>query len=112
NHRLRQRRVHHPVRPEALLQAGGGAEYAAVDPDVLAQHHDAVVVLHLPGQRHGHGLDERDARHQWWPPELTKRRAVSRCSAMASGSSANIESNMASTGCTGVSRYAATAAST
>ena len=39
-----QRRVEDALGAEALLQAGGGAEHAAVDADVLAQHHDGVVV--------------------------------------------------------------------
>src|SRR5262250_797014 len=34
-----ERRVDHPLGAEALLQSYGGAEDAAVDPDVLAQHH-------------------------------------------------------------------------
>ena len=41
---LGERRVDHPVRAEALEQALGRAEHAAVLADVLAQHHDARVL--------------------------------------------------------------------
>jgi hypothetical protein len=39
-----QRRVEHALGAEALLQAGRGAEHAAVDADVLAQQQHALVV--------------------------------------------------------------------
>ena len=37
-----QRRVEHALGAEGLLQAGGGAEHAAVDADVFAEHDDAI----------------------------------------------------------------------
>ena len=37
---------------EAGEQAVGGAEHAAVPADILAQHQDARVLLHRPGERH------------------------------------------------------------
>ena len=52
-----QRRVLHALGAEALLQAGGGAEHAAVDADVLADHDDVRIVLHLPAMRHRDGFD-------------------------------------------------------
>ena len=42
--------VEHPGRAEAGEQAVGGAEHAAVPADILAQHQDARVLLHRPGE--------------------------------------------------------------
>src|SRR4051812_19323801 len=61
---LGERRVGDALGTEALLQPGGGAEYAAVDADVLAQHDDAIVVLHGPRERQVDRLNQRDARHR------------------------------------------------
>src|SRR4249919_110255 len=55
-----QRRVEHALGAEGLLQAGGGAEHAAVDADVLAEHDDRVVMAHLVGQRLRDRFDQRD----------------------------------------------------
>src|SRR5690606_14497309 len=53
-------RVEHALVAERLLQTCGGAEHAAVDANVLAEHDDAVVVAHLVGQGLGDRLDEGD----------------------------------------------------
>ena len=50
-------------RAERLLQAGGGAEHAAVDADVLAEHDDGRVVRHLLRERLGDRFDQRDRGH-------------------------------------------------
>src|SRR5581483_7541343 len=53
----------HAQLAEFFLQADGGAEHAAVDAHVLAQHHDRVVVLHFISERLGDGFDKRDGGH-------------------------------------------------
>ena len=58
-----QRRVEHAQLAEFFLQALGGAEHAAVDADVLAQHHDDVIVGHFIGERLGDGFDKSDLCH-------------------------------------------------
>ena len=45
--RLADRRVDDPLRAEAVEEAGGDAEGAAVGADVLAEHEDPLVLLHL-----------------------------------------------------------------
>ena len=50
---LGERRIDHPLLAEFLQQALGRAEHAAVGADVLAEHHDALVLAHRPGERHG-----------------------------------------------------------
>ena len=47
---LGQRRVEHPGGAEAGEQAVGGAEHAAVQADILAQHQDARVLRPSPGR--------------------------------------------------------------
>ena len=95
--RLGQRRVLNPVRAEARLQPGGGAEHAAVRADVLADHDDRCVMLHFPAMRHCDGLDHgyfRQFNDRWaWSAYL---RAVARCSCRCAGRTANKWSNMAS----------------
>jgi hypothetical protein len=58
--RLVQRRVDHALGAELLLQARGGAEHAAVDADVLAEHDDDGSRAHLVGERLGDGFDQGD----------------------------------------------------
>ncbi len=53
NHPFRQRCVLYTVLAELLLQAGGRAEYPAVDSNILAEHDDGRVVAHLPRVRAG-----------------------------------------------------------
>src|SRR5690606_29037554 len=56
--RLGQRRVHHPLLAEVLLQPVGDAEYAAEPTDVLPQEHHLGVVLHRRSQAGVHRLGE------------------------------------------------------
>jgi hypothetical protein len=60
---LGQRRVLHAQRPEALLQPDGGAEHAAVDAHVLAQHDHVRIVLERAREREVDAFDQRDAGH-------------------------------------------------
>ena len=60
---LGERRVDHPLGAEPLLQSHGGAENAAVDADVLAQHHHVGILLHGAGQRQIDRFDQRELRH-------------------------------------------------
>ena len=60
---LGQRRVEHALRAEALLQAAGGAEHAAVDADILAEHDDVAIVLQFPGLREIDRLHHAHHRH-------------------------------------------------
>ena len=53
---LRDRGVHHPLRPEAIDEPLRDLEGAAVDADVLAEHEHALVALHLFPER----LRDRD----------------------------------------------------
>src|ERR1700682_2037985 len=46
-----KRRIEHAFRSETLLQADGGAEDAAVDSDILAEHDDIGVILRVAGAR-------------------------------------------------------------
>ncbi len=82
NHDLRQGSVDDPVFTEALGEPGGGPEHAAVDADVLAEDHHALVVRELPGQRHGHRLHQRHPGHQ-----SSSSRAAARWAARSGGMS-------------------------
>ena len=70
-----ERRVDHALGTEALLQAGSGAEHAAIDADILAEHDDVRVVVHGAREREIDGFDQR--RPQAWtlPFELIALRA-------------------------------------
>src|SRR5882672_11319880 len=57
DHGLGERRVLDAVRAEPRLQARGRAEHAAIGADILTDHDDGVVMLHLPAMRHRDGLD-------------------------------------------------------
>ena len=65
--------VHHPVAPEAVQKALGGAEHAARAPDVLAHAEHALVALHLLGDEAGqrrrlpvdHVLHAASSRKRW-----------------------------------------------
>ena len=61
--RLGERRVEDAVRPEALQQPIGGAEDAAVDADILAEHEDTLIFRHRPREGEVDGLDEADFGH-------------------------------------------------
>ena len=61
---LRERGVDYALGAESLLKPGGGAEDAAVDADVLAEHDDVGIVLHGAGKRQINGFDQRDLRHR------------------------------------------------
>ena len=76
-----ERRVDHALRPEALLQPDGGAEHAAVDADVLAEHDDVRVLLHGARERQVDGFDQRHLRHRTHPSARRagrRRRAAAR----------------------------------
>ncbi len=64
DHALRERRVLYAILAEFLLQAGGGAEHAAIHADVLAEHDHRRVVRHFPRVRAVDGLDHRHLRHE------------------------------------------------
>src|SRR3984957_2023036 len=69
DHRLGERRVLDPVLAEAGLQPRGRAEYAAIGADILTDHDDRVVMLHLPAMRHRDGLDHgylRQVNDRWF----------------------------------------------
>ncbi len=76
DHRLRQRRVDDPVRPELRPQPVGREEDAALLADVLAQDDDRFVPPHLLGQRVADRLDERPRRHQGRSSSVTYQVAV------------------------------------
>src|SRR6266542_3366598 len=61
---LRERRVEHPLLAELVEEPGGDPEHPAPGADVLAEHHDAVVGLHLLLQRVVDGLDDVLLRHR------------------------------------------------
>ena len=96
---LGQRSVEHPGGAEAGEQAVGGAEHAAVQADILAQHQDARVLLHRPGERHSDGLDEVDLAHGGSPAT-----SAARCRAIGSGSAAKTWSMMSVGGAGGAAR--------
>jgi hypothetical protein len=48
---FRQRRVENALGTEALLQASGGAEDAAIDADILSEDHDIRIIRKRPGER-------------------------------------------------------------
>ena len=55
--RLRQRRVDDAGFAEFLVQTVGDEEHAAFRTDVLAEHHHALVALHLLGEAGAEGCD-------------------------------------------------------
>ncbi len=57
DHGFGERRVLDAVLAEPGLQPRGRAEHAAIGADVLTEHDDGVVMLHLPAMRHRDGLD-------------------------------------------------------
>ena len=61
---LRKRGVDHALGAESLLQPDGGAEDAAVDADVFAEHDDVGILFHGAGKRQIDGFDQRDLRHR------------------------------------------------
>ncbi len=63
DHAFGERSVLHAILAEFFLQAGGGAEHAAIDADVFTQNHHCRVVRHFPRMRVVDGLDHRDFRH-------------------------------------------------
>ena len=67
---LGDRRVHHALGAEALDEALRDLEGAAVDADVLAEHEDALVALHLFPER------LRDARSGRWPAPSSRALAA------------------------------------
>jgi hypothetical protein len=60
--RFGERRVLHTILAEAFLQPCGGPEHAAVDADVLADHHDGIVMPHFPAMRQRDGFHHGDCR--------------------------------------------------
>jgi hypothetical protein len=61
--RFRDRRVDHAGFAESLLEALGDLERAAIRADVLAQHEDAIVALHLLPQALAQRLEKGDFGH-------------------------------------------------
>src|SRR5258707_14166699 len=59
-----KRRIEHAFRSKTLLQSDGGAEDAAVDSDILAEHDNIGVILHRAGECHVDGFDQRHLSHQ------------------------------------------------
>ncbi len=60
---LGQRRIDHPLGPEPLLQPDRGAEDAAVDAHILAEHDDVGVLLHGACERQVDGFDQSHLSH-------------------------------------------------
>jgi hypothetical protein len=60
---FRQRRVENALGAEALLQASGSAENAAVDADILSEDHDIGIIRERPGERQIDRVDQRRLRH-------------------------------------------------
>ena len=57
-----QWRIQDAVGTETLLQAGRGAEHAAIHANVFAQHHHRIVMRNFPGQCLGDGFDQGDGQ--------------------------------------------------
>ena len=68
DHRLRERRVDHPVVAELRPEPVRGEEDAALLADVLAQHDHGCIAAHLVAQPLADRLDEGPDRHQPGPP--------------------------------------------
>ena len=58
-----ERRIDHAVGAELVEQAERGAEHATVDADILAEHDDARIVFHFPGQGLRDCFDQGDLSH-------------------------------------------------
>jgi len=56
--------VYSALGAESLLKPDGGAEDAAVDADVFAEHDDVGILLHGAGKRQIDGFDQRHLRHR------------------------------------------------
>jgi hypothetical protein len=80
-----QRRVEDAFGAEGRGQPGRGAEHAAVDAHVLAQHDHARVIAQLVGQRLGDRLDQcnRLLAHA----RFSNAMACSRCASTSAGMS-------------------------
>ena len=61
--RLCERRIEDALLAEALLQAFGDAENAAVHADVFTEKNDVGVLLHLLNEREIDRLDKIEVRH-------------------------------------------------
>ena len=61
--RFRQRSVENALDTEALLQAGGRTEYAAIDADIFSENHDIGIIRQSAGERQIDCIDQRDLRH-------------------------------------------------
>src|SRR3984893_3040981 len=69
DHGLGERRVLDAGRAGPGLQAPGRAGHAAIGADILTDHDDGVVMLHLPAMRHRDGLDHgylRQFNDRWF----------------------------------------------
>jgi len=63
-----KRRIEYALRsPKPLLQSDGGAENAAVDSNILAEHDHIGVVLHRAGESQIDGFHQCHLRHQLFP---------------------------------------------
>ena len=91
---LGERRVDHAVFAEALLQAFGHAEDAAVDADVFAEEKDPVVLLHLLDEGEVDRLYECEVGHRLrsvcssgpgGPRKWSGRERKGRCGSAAAG---------------------------
>ncbi len=96
---LGHRSIEHPGRAEAGEQSVGSAKHAAVPADILAQHQDARVLLHRPGEGHSDGLNEVDLAHVG-----SSATSAARCRAIGSGSAAKRWSMMSVGGAGGAAR--------
>ncbi|MCY1236802.1 hypothetical protein D9M72_494750 [compost metagenome] len=83
-----QRRIHDPRRAEARLQAGGGAEHAAVDADVLAQQQYVGIALQRMAQCQVDRFDQIDFRHGQLALVVERRQGWSGASRAARDSAA------------------------
>ena len=61
--RFRQWRVENTLGAEALLQTGGGTEYAAIDADIFSKDHDIRIIRQSAGQSQIDCIDQCELRH-------------------------------------------------
>src|SRR5512139_682827 len=62
-----ERRIDHALRSETLLQADGGTEDTAIDPDVFTQNDNAGIITHGAGERQVDCFDQRHFSHVTHP---------------------------------------------
>ena len=72
---LRERRIDAAIGAEAILEPRGGAEDPTRSSDVLAEHHDVGIALHLDMEGVVHRFDERPSRHREGPVAVLRTHA-------------------------------------